>query len=226
MRYNKKKIYKSYCLTKKSARWIIKYCLECFSRKQNLKKKLIHCSSDFAVSHFCMSLISYYSIKLEWFFFSIKVYLLDIFVFGTTFTHDNKHQRISNSTTQTPIKQDFYFFFRYADIRINFKSCIFSICRFLLSQSLFFFQNYWIDYIVHVAKMWLMGGTIFMFYSKCLINWMIIWNSSRSCVWDTVFRWSSRYMPLLLNEWCDLWQALFLNESVPQQNKAKNVLLQ
>lgn len=144
------------------------------------------------------------------FFFSIKVNLLDIFVFGTTFTHDNELQSISNSTTQTPIKQDFYFIFRYADIRINFKSCIFSICRFLLSQN-FFFQNYWI----HVAKMWVMGGTIFMFYSKwSLINWMIIWNSSRSCVWDTVFWWSSRSMPLLLNEWCDLWQALFLHESV------------
>lgn len=71
-------------------------------------------------------------------FFSIKVNLLDIFVFGTTFTHDNELQSISNSTTQTPIKQDFYFIFRYADIRINFKSCIFSICRFLLSQNFFF----------------------------------------------------------------------------------------
>lgn len=79
-------------------------------------------------------------------------------MFGTTFTHDNELQSISNSTTQTPIKQDFYFIFRYADIRINFKSCIFSICRFLLSQIFFFFQNYWIDYIVHVAKMWVMGG--------------------------------------------------------------------
>lgn len=158
-------------------------------------------------------LVLQYKVRKD-FFFSIIVYLLDIFVFGTTFTNDNELKSISNSTTQTPIKQDFYFFFfRYADIRINFKSCIFSICRFLLSQSLFFFQNYWIDYIVHVAKMWVIGGTIFMFYSKwSLINWMIIWNSSRSCVWDTVFRWSSRSMPLLLNEWCDLWQALFLHE--------------
>lgn len=141
MRYNKKKIYKSYCLTKKSARWIIKYCLECFNRKQNLKKKLIHCSSDFAVSPFLYEPYLVLQYKVRMVFFSIKVYLLDIFVFGTTFTHDNKHQSISNSTTQTPIKQDFYFFFRYADIRINFKSCIFSICRFLLSQSLFFFSK-------------------------------------------------------------------------------------
>lgn len=136
-------------------------------------------------------------------------------MFGTTFTHDNELQSISNSTTQTPIKQDFNFIFRYADIRINFKSCIFSICRFLLSQNFFFSKLLNWLYSPCCKNVGNGGGTIFMFYSKwSLINWMIIWNSSRSCVWDTVFWWSSRSMPLLLNEWCDLWQALFLHESV------------